>query len=61
MAHKKKENRDRKRKQPIPQACAIPTKKQRQASDRRITKHDLEEIKSLYAFKRMMKEQMKND
>lgn len=31
MAHKKKENRNRKRKQPIPQACAIPTKKQIQA------------------------------
>ena len=61
MAHKKKENVGRKRKQPIPQACAIPTKKQRLANDRRITKHDLEEIRSLLIFKQVMKEQMKND
>jgi hypothetical protein len=42
MAHKKKENRDRKRKQPIPQTCAIPTKKQRQAKDRKSFKKEIQ-------------------
>ena len=44
MAHKKKENREHKRKQPIPPVSAHPTKKQKQAKEK-TKKNWLKEIR----------------